>query len=198
MANTSRINGFRPVAYTNGSPYNGKANVYAVDAADATLIGIGDLVKIDGTAGAAVTGDDSAYANVTRAAANDVCVGVVIGKVYENPDGLSTQHRAALTAAKLLVCDDPDIVMAAEADEAVSTTSLGLNINFVVAAASTITGQSAMQVDGNTGNTTNTLPLRLVGFVRSPDNEVNATYNKVLVRFNTHSYKATTGVTGIA
>jgi len=197
MANTSRIRGFKPVAYANGSPWDGKTNIYAVAAADATLIGIGDLVVLDGGHGTAVTGDESAYRTVTRAAANGVCLGPVVGVQYTTPDNLSVQHRAASTAALLMVADDPDIVMEAEANSAMSTTTIGLNVNFVVAAANTTTGASQMQVDTTTADTTNTLPLRLVGFVRSPDNEVNASYNKVRVRFNTHYFKTTTGSAGV-
>ncbi len=33
MANTSSINGFRPVKHLNGSPYNGQANIYYVASA---------------------------------------------------------------------------------------------------------------------------------------------------------------------
>ena len=49
MANTSRINGFRPVKHTNGSPYNGQSNMYYVaSAADEILVG--DIAKLGGSA----------------------------------------------------------------------------------------------------------------------------------------------------
>jgi len=36
MANTSRVNGFKPVKHITGAPYNGQANIYEVPAAAPT------------------------------------------------------------------------------------------------------------------------------------------------------------------
>ena len=48
MPNVSRIFGFRPSRYLSGAPYNGAMTKYFVTAGDATAIGVGDLVKLDG------------------------------------------------------------------------------------------------------------------------------------------------------
>lgn len=194
MANVSRIFGFRPRANQRGAVSSVKLNRYYVQAADATLIGVGDLVKLDGSV------DADGIPAVTRAAANNVCVGPVVGVEYTTPDNLSRQYRPALTAMYVLVADDPDVVMEAQEDAvggALAAASVGLNVNFVVADASTVTGQSQMQVDTNTADTTNTLPLRIVGFVQSPENEVGVANAKVLVAFNTHQFKSNTGSTGV-
>ena len=194
MANVSRITGFRPRGYQLGAAFTGKVTAYYVSATDATLIGVGDLVKLDGTV------DADGVPAVTRAAANGVCVGPVVGVQYTTPDNLSRQYRPALTAMYVLVSDDPNIIMEAQEDAvggALAAASVGLNVNFVVADASTVTGQSQMQVDTNTADTTNTLPLRIVGFIQSPENEVGVANAKVLVAFNTHQYKSGTGSTGI-
>lgn len=198
MANVDRPSGFKPVGYLNGAPFQGKTNLYHVSAEDATLIGVGDLVVLDGT------GDNATgIRNVTRAAANGVCVGVMVGVVHETPDNLGRNHRPASTAMYVMVADDPNLIMEANEDASTSTIAVaqvGLNFNFIVAAANSTTGMSAMEVDSETGDTTNTLPLRLIGFVRSPDNEFGATATanaKVLVGFNTHQYRSNTGSTGV-
>ena len=46
MANTSQINGFKPVKHLNGSPYNGQANLYEVPSTEAVPVFVGDLVKL--------------------------------------------------------------------------------------------------------------------------------------------------------
>ena len=210
MANTSRPFGFKPVKHQNGSPYNGQCNIYAVATDEGTAIFVGDLVKING-------GGLGNYTAVSRGAANNVMVGVVVGVIPKGMDpaygkmsanSMTLDHPAAAfvpatdgTVRYVLVADDPEIVMEAQADDDTSTivaTQLMANFNVVATAGTTTTGVSNMQVDSNTGATTNTLPLQLVGFPNRVDNEVGSTNQKVLVKFNTHQYKATTGVTGTA
>jgi len=195
MANVSRINGFRPSRYLNGAPYNGAMTKYFVTAGDATAIGIGDLVSLDG--GATPEGTRS----VTRAAAGGIAVGAVVG-VSIDPTNLNTpQYRLASTARYVYVADDPAILFEAQADSGggeLAAASMGLNVNFVVADASTITGQSAMQVDTSTVTTTATMTLKLIEFVQRVDNEFPATAaSKVLVKINSHALAEGTGQAGI-
>lgn len=198
MANTDRVHGFKPVKMLTGGPWNGRVNLYHVHAQNATIIGIGDLVVLTGTAD-----NTTGVANVEQMAASEVPVGVVIGVQYENASNLERQHVAATTETYVLVADDPNIIMEVQEDAVTSTIAVaqvGQNFNIIVAAASTVTGLSGMEVDSESGDTVNTLPLRLHGFVRSPDNEFGATATanaKVLVSFNTHQYKAGTGTTGL-
>jgi len=194
MANVSRINGFRPARYLNGSPYNGQVTRYFVTAGDTTAIFAGDLVQIDGGS------DGSGIRSVTQGAANDACVGVVVGFVID-PTNLNTpQYRAASTARYLLVADDPNILFEVQEDAvggALASASVGLNANFVVGSGSTTTGMSAMQLDTNTAATTNTLPLKIVEFVQREDNEVASANAKVLVKLNTHQLVTDTGAAGV-
>lgn len=193
MANVSRINGFRPVKHLNGSPFNGQVNKYSTTTGDSTSIFVGDLVTIQGTA------DADGVMNVEQADANDVCVGVVLS-VEPDPTNLQLNYRAGSTARYVYVADAPDLVMEVQEDAvggALAVASVGLNANFVVGTGSTVTGQSAMQLDTNTADTTNTLPLAIIGFVQRADNEPGVANAKVLVTFNTHQYKGTTGAAGI-
>ena len=50
MANTSKINGFKPVKHITGAPYNGQMNIYEVPAGEAVPVFIGDLVKLSDSA----------------------------------------------------------------------------------------------------------------------------------------------------
>ena len=90
MANVSRINGFRPVKHLNGSPYNGQVTMYSIDATDATAIGIGDMVKLDGSASA------EGIRQVTRATVSAPVIGAVVGFKVD-PDRKSTRLNSSHT-----------------------------------------------------------------------------------------------------
>src|SRR6266581_4456362 len=136
MANPSIPNGLTPVRPM--SAFSTSANQYSVPSSDGTLIGIGDLVKLVGTA---QTINDITYPDVARAATGDVFVGAVTGVIPVTRD--STVYREASTQRVLVVCDDPNVLF--EVQESAAGTSftandIGLNANIVVANASTTTG----------------------------------------------------------
>lgn len=179
MANVSRINGFRPVASLGNSAFNMRLTKYQIDATDATAIGVGDLVKFDGTA------DTLGIRGVTRATQSAPCVGAVVGFVID-PTALNTpQYRTASTLRYALVADHPDTVFEAQANATCTASLVGLNVEMTIAAASTITGLSAMQVDISLTGTTNTATLKLLDIPQREDNAIG-TYNKVLVKINNH------------
>lgn len=211
MANTSRVNGFRPVKHITGAPYNGQANIYEVPAAETIPVFIGDLVVLSDVA--PTSGYPTVEARVTAAQAAGPYVGAVVGIINakQDPvDGLMTggsialdtpQFRAASTKQFVLVADSPDIVFEAEANGAVALASYGLNVGVVegtgaASLGSLSTGNSGMQVNAASVNTTATLPLQIVGASRRFDNEPNSTANKVLVRINVHAF-GSVGVAGV-
>ena len=192
MANVDRVFGFRPIGHTNGSPWNGKVTKYAILAADGTATFVGDLVKLSGTA------DADGVASVAQAAATNVPVGPIVW-MEPNPDNLSQAHRPASTLRYVYVADSPDLVMECQEDAvggALAITNVGQNADIVVAAGSTTTGQSGMELDSSTANTTSTLVLRILGFMQRPDNEVGVANAKMKVAFNVHQY-GSVGTTGI-
>ena len=179
MANVSRINGFRPIRYQSGKPYTGACTMYQVAAADATALGLGDMVKLDGSASTA------GIRGVTRASLSAPLIGPIVGFVVD-PTNLNTpQYRAASTLRYVFVADDPDLLFVAQANATCTVDLLGLNCELTIAAASTVTGLSAMQIDMSVTGTTNTSALKLVEIYQRPDNEVG-TYNKVVVKINNH------------
>lgn len=211
MANVSRVRGFRPVKHITGAPYNGQANIYEVPAGETIPVFVGDLVVLSNSA--ATDAYPAVEARVTAAQAAGPYVGAVVGILNAKLDPingtLSTGsialdtpvYRPASTKQYVLVADAPDLVFEAEADAAVAAASVGLNVGVVegdgsASLGSLTTGASGMQVDGSSVATTSTLPLQIVGFTKSPDNEINATANKVWVRINVHAY-GSVGVAGV-
>lgn len=182
MANVSRPNGLRPVKHINGSNWNGAAETFALLAADASVVGVGDIVKWGGTA------DANGVASITRGTADaDLPVGVVVGFVpdYSNLN-LPSQYRLTLTARYALVCVDPTVVYEVQAGAATAITAVGMNMGMNYTAVNTTTGMSAMTALGGAGATSNALPLKVLGVVQRPDSDMADSANwKLLVTLNT-------------
>lgn len=213
MPNVSRINGFRPVKYENGSAYNGKANVYAVSASDGTALFIGDVVKL------AADGNAEGIQHVTALAAGtagtgQAGIGVVVGVINTKLDPITgkmtagsialdtPQYRPASTAQYVLVADDPNLVFEVEATNAgnaynFAVADIGLNANIFAGAGSTTTGTSGHSLDLNDKGTTATLPFKIRGVSRKIDNDPTGNFTKVLVSFNNHQFKGGTGTAGL-
>lgn len=210
MANTSRINGFKPVKHLNGSPYNGQANLYEVPAGEAVPVFIGDLVKLSDSAATSQYPAVEAVVGASAQIAAGPILGAVVGIVNVKTDPtsgiLSTGsisldtpvYRPASTKQFVLVCDNTDVVYEAEADASVAAASIGLNVGVGASAHtnSLLTGASPMYVYSTTApDTTSTRPLQILGIVNRPDNEIGAN-SKVLVRINVHSF-GNVGVAGV-
>jgi len=186
MANPNIANGLVPVRSLTGAPYNGAFNVYSVPASDGTLIGIGDLVKINGTG---QTINDTTYQDVIRAAQGDVYVGVVVAVLPVTRDSLV--YREASTQRLVCVADDPNLlfeIQEVSGGTQIAINDIGLNANILVAGASTTTGLSGTMLDNATPPaTTNTFDLKIVGLANKPNNAVGANA-KWIVRINRHQY----------
>ncbi len=195
MPNVSRPSGYRPVKHVSGAPWNGQTELFAVLAADATALFTGDLVTLDGAA------DANGIPSITRVSngSTTVPLGVVVGFNVDITNLNSpASYRAASTARYALVCVDPTVVYEAQASGAYGVaTDSGLNAGTTLTAGSTTTGISGMQVDLATKATTATLPLKILGLVQRPDNDVSDTSNlKVHVTLNTSKLFNSAGSTG--
>lgn len=185
MPNSDNPFGLKPVRHRNGAPFNGAGRIYSVAAGDATAIFVGDLVT---GAGTAQTIGGVVYSDVVQSATGGVFQGVVMGVLPDTQDSL--KYRAASTQRLLLVADDPDLLF--EMQEVTGGTPLtandiGLNANIVVAAGSTVTGLSGIELNNATEATTNTLDVKIVGFVNRVDNEIGE-HAKWLVALNRHRF----------
>lgn len=204
MASVSRVNGFRPVKFITGAPYNGSANLYFIPSTDATAVNVGDLVKLAGD-----SRSPTGVATVTRVAAvTDPVVGVVTGIIFSGVGDVANVPpvtnldvpvaRAASTNRYVLVADDPTLVFEAQTSGATfATADVGLNASPTIGAGSTTSGASGMTIDLSTKATTATLVLKLFGFPSRPDNNIGDAFTSAYVLLNNHQYKAGTGTAGV-
>jgi len=212
MANVSKINGFRPVKHVNGSPYNGQANIYAVPAAYATALFVGDAVVMDGSAH--TNGIPTiAKAGATTGSVTGVIVGIVNTK-FDPVSGTMTggsvsldtpQFHAASTFGYVLVCDAPDVIYEVEqctgsnANYTYLVADIGQNVGTTTVAGSTSTGNSGSAIDMATVNTTATLPWKILGPAQKINNETLTSSSisvKMLVKINNATLGNGTGATG--
>jgi hypothetical protein len=185
MANPDRPSGLSPVRYLSGAPYNGAVNYYATASGDGTAIFLGDPVKLSGTS---QTINGQVLPDVDQAATGDVIVGVVVGVLPTTAD--SVIYRAASTQRILMVADDPNLVFEIQevsGGTPLTANDIGLNADFVVGSGSTFTGQSGVELNNVGEADTNTLDLKITGFVNRADNAVGE-HAKWLVRINRHQY----------
>jgi hypothetical protein len=205
MANTSRVNGFRPVRHATGAPYNGQCNIYEVSVSNSIPIYVGDFVIRDPT-NASTSGLQTVVSISSHASnANDVASGIIVGAVVgvvnaklDPVDGKMTTGSISLdtpqsvpvsTKAYVMVADDIGLVFEAQSTAVATMALVGMNADvstLAVAGNQAVTGSSGMYVAGTTMDATATRPLTFLGFSRRVDNEFAAANNKVLVRITTH------------
>lgn len=194
MANSDAAFGFRPIN-RDGSPYNGATirGVFAVG--DTTAAFIGDPVFLAGTADA-VTGEVS----VSQCADGEDVFGVVTA-FEADPDDLGTQYRKASTKrfCQIATADNTYFeVQENGADDALLVADVGFNVDYAVAAGSTVYGLSGFELNSSTEATTSTLDCQLVGFVNRADNVLSGTGNankKCIIKFNNSQSRPTrTGI----
>ena len=212
MANTSKINGFRPVKHVTGAPYNGQANIYGVASGDSTALFVGDVVKLAADGNAAGIQQVTAHAAGT-AGTGQPALGVVVGIINTKLDPVEGRmsagsisldtpvYRPGSVEQYVLVADSPDLLFEVEATAAGSAYSfavadVGQNANIFAGSGSTTTGNSAHSLNMSDKGTAATLPFKIVGVSKKIDNEVTGNYTKVLVQINNHQYKSV-GTVGV-
>lgn len=192
MANTSTPFGLRPVGTLNSACYTGQIKKFYVPSTDAAAIGIGDPVKLAGSA------DADGVPTVARMATpgTDVMVGVMVG-VQPLPTDLTLNYRKASTAMYIYVDVDPNTIYEVQEDSvggALAATNVGQNANIILGTVSTTTGNGLTMLDSSTANTTNTLDVQILELAVRPNNEIG-NYAKWHVRLNKNQYA--NGTTGI-
>ncbi len=159
---------------------------------DSAALGKGDAVKR--VTGSLAIGQGPTVMAVARAAQGDRIWGTVVGiEQHTVVTGLSLDrtHCPASTAMYILVRRvRTGEVYEAQEDGLVTpipATSLGANVDFIVAVPNATTGMSGTMIDSSTATTTNTLDLKIVGIRQDPANVANvatATGAVYLVEFN--------------
>lgn len=190
MANVDRPDGFRPVGNLSGGSMTGQVQKFLANEA----LFLGDLVTKSGTGRSS---GDGAYQDCARAGAGNAILGVVVGWEID-PDNLSAVHCAASTTKAVFVNTDPNLILECQSDDGTPVVAdVGQNFNIVVASGSTTSGASNMELDGDTGATTAALPLKLIGFTDTPDNDTGSANMSCLVTINNHIHKGHTGTDGV-
>ena len=198
MANVDSPFGLRPVRYNDED-----VNIYYVN--DSTnAVFIGDPVFAAGTADSngieevnrAGTVDDTTPSN------NSPIVGVVVG-IASDKAGTQlrddTLYLAAGSTGYALVCDNPDVLFEIQEDSAggaLAAAAVGGNYNLELAAGSTVTGLSGVEIDSSVTAATNSASanVRIAGLARRVDNAIgtNARWEVKIV-----NHRARAGVAGV-
>ena len=203
MANRDTPNGFKPVRYMNGSPYNGAHNLYLKLAGLNEAHFIGDIVTLAGSSGTAalrVGGIDvEGMPTIQEGAVSTDVLGVIVG-FYPNPDALGTNHSPASTAAIVMVADDPDLVFEIQEDsDSTSFTAddVGRNVDSIAMTdGNTTTGTSALELDSSVTSVTTTAMCQLLRLAPKVGNAIG-TNARWEVRFVEHVYRANDPSVGV-
>jgi len=182
MANINAPKGFVPKRHLDGAAWNGALVPYLIPSSDGTAVGIGDVLVQAGSAGTAgqvVSGlDVEGMPTAIRASAGTTgqnIVGIVVGFLVD-PTSLQTKHRLASTNRIALVVTDPTVVYEVQED-AVTTplaaADIGLNVPFNVSSVNATTGISQVTIISASKAVTATLPFKLLGLSKRPDNAFN-------------------------
>jgi len=192
MPNLNAPFGLRPVQNLAGGNYSGKIEQFAFAAGDTTACFVGDPVTITGVS---LFINGQVFRIAAQAATGGVIDGVVVGFLAETRDSLV--YRAASTQRIALVNTDPNAIFEIQqvsTGTALNANAVGLNVDFVVAAGSTVTGQSGVTLDNTTEATTNTLDLKIIGMPPRSDNDYGIAVatgeasSRFYVRINRHRY----------
>lgn len=191
MANANRPMGLAPVAYLNGSPWNGQARLYSIAAAYATALYIGDPVKSSGTA------DANGLAGIELAADSGALRGVIVGlsdqagggAIVANPN--ITYRPAAATSKDwyAMVADDPNIIFEIqEIGTGTPLTAVAVGLNGDLESGTGNGYVSGWMLGNDNEGTTATLQVKLLGLVQRFGNAFGQ-YAKWLVLINNHELR---------
>ena len=195
MANIDAAFGMRPVAKVGSAPGGTTGTTkYSIGDNQCTAIFTGDPVKpkSDGT--------------IEVATASDALLGVFMGCFYTDPTTKKPTFRNHFPAslspgdAIAFVADDPDQLFIAQQDSDsanIVAADLNLNANMIFGAGNTTTGNSGVEIDSSSKNTTATHQVRLIDFYDVPSNDATANNSILVVKINNHKMQGHTGTAGV-
>lgn len=192
MSATASPYGAKPIGTLSGSgSFNAKARAYPIASGYATAIYAGDFVTL---VVAGTLAKDTGTDTLTP-------IGIFVGCEYTDPTTgqlVQDQYWPAGTVAAdavAFVVDDPNVLFEIQADGACGQNYLGANAAVVQTAGNATFKRSRNALDQDTAAATNTLPLRIVDFVRRPDTAVGDAFTDLVCKFNVgHQLVNTTGL----
>jgi len=184
MANKNAPFGLKPVRMMSGAPYSGGQSRYRIASGATTPIFQGDLVT-QLTAG--VLGRHAATGTVP-------IVGVFNGVSFTNSEGeqiFSNHYAGSITSSDIIanVIDHPNVVFEVQCNAAFPVADIFGNFDIVDGSpvGDTKSGRSNTECAVSTGNTTATLPLKVLDISEDPDNsDVGSTDTNVLCVIQNH------------
>lgn len=204
MSTVSRPRGLQQVKMLGGRYNSHGLTQYKIPANYSVAIFNGDPVVM--TASGSTRGTVArmnATATATTVTSSGTWLGVFLGCEYIDPNSRQLVHRqyypGSITPPSgdiiAYVADDPDALFEIQADDTLAQAALGTNAAIIqTAVGSTTTGNSGLQLDASSIESTSTLPLRIVDFVTRSGSAIGDTYTDVIVRLNTHFHRTATGV----
>jgi hypothetical protein len=219
MANTNKINGFNPVGYLNGAAYSGQARMYAIPTADTTAsYAIGDVVQSRG--GSDANGLPYVIKVPAASASSFVALGVIVGVSVADAGvslvgtSLSLENTYIVSGSRtsvryVYVADDANLLYEVSAGTTATNITLAkMRYNTGIGSWYSSADQtyaidqttylapsspySNIILSSATVNTTNTLPVQMLGLSQKSDNAIGA-YARILCRFNNHEFGVATG-----
>ncbi len=199
MANVSAPSGLSPVRNGAGAAWNQQGTLYWIVSTDNNIYSPGDLVK--SLAGC----DGNGVPACVKYAAGNVPVGVILAVLPQQATSPVNIPATKTRDYYVFVCDDPDAVFEITDDGITAaklvSTSVGKNSEVTVANPTAPSPVSATVLLSTSIDTTNTLPLKIVGIKNVPNMSTPSTtagscaFARWLVRFNVHEFLGnTTGV----
>lgn len=203
MATVSRPRGLVPVKTIDGHATHALRQ-YLIPSAYSTAIFNGDPVVMTASgSNRGYIGRMNTTVTATTVTSSGTWLGVFVGCTYVDPNSkqpvMRQYYPGSITPASgdivAYVIDDPDALFEIQADGAIAQTAMGTNAAIIqTAVGNTTTGNSGLQLDASSVESTSTLPLRIVDFVTRPESAIGDTYTDVIVRLNTHFHRTATGV----
>lgn len=176
MANLNAPRGLIPVSDVTGAPYNGAVRQFVHAVGDTQAIYVGDIVTATGTSVFINTGGTlQSFPLAAQFASGGIEDGVCIGVDLITRD--SPVYAPASTQVVISVAVDPNLlclVQDVSTGTPLTANDIGLNCDILVNQGSTITGYSGMVLNNGTEATTNTLDVKLIGQLQSPDNDLGS------------------------
>jgi len=198
MANVNAVSGLSPNSTITGAPFNEQGILYAIANDASNTYAIGDIVK------SAVGNDANGVALVTKAAATDVPLGVIVSIRVANP-GVSLAGtnidlgKLYITLSSgsysyVYVVTDPNVVFQVQANASADAKVGSTAVPTITANQTTLSQSSPLSATYVTADSSATAAsmFQVVGMYQDPTN-VPGAYNDLLVVFNKHQYKQAFG-----
>ena len=197
MAATATPYGLIPYELA-GAALRGAARKFLIGANNTNAIYFGSPVSVN----SGVITVCGATPTTTRNA--NTPVGIFVGCEYVDPTGRPTWAQslpagatnAGYTNIYVYVIDDPSVVFRVQANGTVATTSIGLNAPLTnVTSGVTISGNSTTALLAASIASTNTLAVKIIGFVDSVYSQPGDAFTDCLCIWNqgVHAYQNATG-----